>query len=455
MGRGPLLTTVSGLARQALFSALRPIFPETAAVTPANHLAIGGIDALDLARQFGTPLYVFDERTLRGQCARFRQKFSSRYPDVTVLYASKAFINRALVRIMAEEGLGLDVVSGGELAIARLAEFPLERVYFHGNNKTAAELRDAVEWRVGRVVVDNFHELELLDGLAERAGRRQPVLLRISPGVDPHTHQHTTTGVIDSKFGFTLANGQAEEAVRRARAARSLDLLGIHFHLGSPIYETGPYQEGIQVTLEWAAAMRDRHGLQLHEFSPGGGFPIQYTVDTPPPPLAAYATAVTGAVKEGCRRLGFALPRLAIEPGRAIVGRAGVALYTVGAIKDIPGVRTYVSVDGGMGDNIRPAIYGSRYEAVVANRVEAEEREKVTIAGKYCESGDVLIKDIELPKVTAGDLIAIPASGAYCIAMSSNYNAISRPAIVIVHNGQARLLRRRETVEDLIRLDAP
>ncbi len=437
-----------------MFQSLLPIFPETAAVTPANHLSIGGIDAVDLAKQYGTPLYVFDERTLRDQCRRYKHEFSSRYPNVMVLYASKAFINRVLVRIVAEEGLGLDVVSGGELAIARLSEFPLDKVYFHGNNKAEAELRDALEWRVGRVVVDNFHELEMLDRLAGKTRRRQAVLLRISPGVDPHTHAHTTTGIVDSKFGFTFSNGDAEEAVKRAQAAKGLDLTGIHIHLGSPIFETGPYQEGIRVTLEWAAVMRDRYKLRLHEFSPGGGFPIQYTVDTPPPPLSDYAQAITGTVKEACRRLKFDLPKLIIEPGRSIVGRAGVALYTVGATKDIPGVRKYVSVDGGMGDNIRPAIYGSRYEAVVASRVEAQDREKVTIAGKYCESGDVLIKDIDLPKVQAGNLIAIPASGAYCIAMSSTYNANPRPAIVLVNNGKSRLMRRRETIEDLIRLDA-
>ncbi|MBI3743011.1 MAG: diaminopimelate decarboxylase [Chloroflexi bacterium] len=436
-----------------MFDTLKPIFPETARVLPNNHLAIGGLDVSDLAAQYGTPLYIFDEQTLRGQCQRFVKEFSSRYPRVQVLYASKAFITRPIAHLIDEEGLGLDVVSGGELAIARAAEFPAERVYFHGNNKTPDELADALEWHIGRVVVDNFFELETLESLAGKTKRAKQVLLRISPGVDPHTHSHTTTGILDSKFGFALANGQAEEAVKRTKASKHLDLVGIHIHLGSPIFETEPYREGIKVTLDFCAKMRDKYGLDLKEFSPGGGFPVQYVVDTPAPPLADHAEAITSSVKEHCKRLGIALPKLIIEPGRAIVCRAGVALYRVGATKDIPGVRKYVSVDGGMGDNIRPAIYGSRYEAVVANGVESKATEKVTIAGKYCESGDVLIKDATLPKVKAGDLIALPASGAYCIPMSSNYNAMPKPAIVMVKGGKVRLIRRRETFEDLMRLD--
>ncbi|MEE9285282.1 MAG: diaminopimelate decarboxylase, partial [Dehalococcoidia bacterium] len=415
-----------------MFDALRPIFPETSVVSQDNRLVIGGVDLAGLVAQFGSPLYLFDEDTLRGQCQRFVQEFSARYPDVLVLYAGKAFLSRPLARVVVDEGLGLDVVSGGELAIAQAAGCPPDRVYFHGNNKSPDELRQALEWRTGRIVLDNFYELAKLDALASGAGVRQRVLLRVAPGVDPHTHQHTTTGIVDSKFGFTLANGDAEKAVKRAQATAGLDLVGMHIHLGSPIEETGPYQEGIESALAFAATMRDRHGLALREFSPGGGFPIQYTVDTPPRPLGDFADAICDALREGCQRLELGLPRLVIEPGRAIVGRAGVAVYTVGAIKNIPGVRKYVSVDGGMGDNIRPAIYGSRYEAVVANRVEASDRETVTIAGKYCESGDILIRDADLPKVRPGDLIAIPASGAYCIPMASNYNVAPRPAIVMV-----------------------
>lgn len=436
-----------------MFGDRLPLFPETATVGSNNQLYIGGVNAVDLAEEFGTPVYVYDEATLRGQCSRFMKEFSFRSPRVAVSYASKAFLCRPLARLIAEEGLGLDIVSGGELGIAMAAEFPAERIYFHGNNKTGDELEMALDARVGRVVVDNFHELLLLNALAGQAQLKQDILLRISPGIDPHTHHHTTTGITDSKFGFTLANGQAEDAVRQARSVANLNLVGLHTHLGSPIYELEPYTQGIQVMIEFAAAMRDRHGLRFEEFSPGGGFAVQYTSDNPAPTIAAYAETITQALKKNCAHHGLDLPRLVVEPGRSIVGRAGVALYTVGAIKNIPGIRKYVSVDGGMGDNIRPAIYGSTYEALVANRVEGESVEKVTIAGKYCESGDVLIKDIDLPAMRAGDIVAIPASGAYCIPMSSNYNAAPRPPVVLVSKGEARLWRRRETVQDLVQCD--
>jgi diaminopimelate decarboxylase len=437
----------------SLLSAVLAVFPETVQVNDRNRLVLGGLDANDLAAEFGTPLYVFDEATLRSQCAAFIGEFTSRYPDTSIIYASKALSNKPFLRIIQEEGLGLDVVSLGELAIARAAGFPIDRVYFHGNNKGAAELSQAVEWSIGRVVVDNFHELQLLESLTNKAGRRLDILLRISPGVDPHTHRHTTTGIVDSKFGFALANGDAEEAVRVAQAAASLDLIGIHAHLGSPLFEVEPYQEAIGVLFEFAAGMRDRHGLSLMEFSPGGGFPIQYTVDQSAPPLADYAEAITSAVRDCAKTHKFDLPHLFVEPGRAIVGRAGVALYEVGAIKDIPGVRKYVSVDGGMGDNIRPAIYGAKYEAVAAGHVDAKETETVTLSGKYCESGDILVKDAVLPKLSPGDIVAIPASGAYCIPMASNYNANPRPALVLVNNGEARLMQRRETLEELMQRD--
>ena len=436
-----------------MFADRLPVFPETARIDDSDHLVIGGVRATDLAREFGTPLYVFDEVTLRRQCAGFIREFSSRYPDVGVSYACKALMLRPLARLIAEEGLGLDVVSGGELAIARAAGFPMERVYFHGNNKGPEELALALDWDLGRVVVDNFHEMAMLDRLAAERGVRQDVLLRLSPAIDPHTHHHTTTGVLDSKFGFAIANGQAEEAVKEALGSSALDLVGLHVHLGSPIFELDPFAQGIGVTLGFAAQMRDQRGLDLREFSPGGGFAIQYTPEQPAPAIDEYAEVITSALKAGCAQYGFKLPRLVIEPGRAVVGRAGVALYTVGARKEIPGVRTYVSVDGGMGDNIRPAIYDSRYVALSAGYIQSGEEEVVTIAGKYCESGDVLIRDIPMPPLRAGDVVAIPASGAYCIPMASNYNAAPKPAIVVVKDGKARPWRRRETIEDLMQAD--
>ena len=274
-----------------MFKERLPVFPETAKVNAKNQLVIGGCDAVDLATQYGTPLYVFDEVTLRNQCSRFKKEFSSRYPaEVGVSYASKAFTIRPMVKLVAEEGLGLDVVSGGEIAVAKAAGFPADRVYFHGNNKTPAELDLALEWRIGRVVVDNFHELRLLNAMAGERGMKQDVLLRISPGVDPHTHQHTTTGILDSKFGFALDNGQAEEAVKEGlRSTPNLRVVGLHVHLGSPIFELEPFARGIEVTVQFAAAMRDKHGLQLQEFSPGGGFAVQYIVEKPAPPFSAYA----------------------------------------------------------------------------------------------------------------------------------------------------------------------
>ncbi len=429
------------------------IFPVETTVDGAGRLTIGGCATTDLAAQFGTPLYVFDEATLRAQCRSFLGEFRLRYSETDVLYACKAFINKNLLRLLNEEGTGLDVVSGGELHAALAVDFPAQRIYFHGNNKSQEELRQALQAGVGRIVVDNLDELALLSRLATELGRRQAILLRVTPGIDPHTHRHTTTGITDSKFGLPLASGTAAAAVRQALASPSLDLVGLHCHLGSPIFEVEPYAEAVEVMAKFAADMQREYDFRWQEFSPGGGFAVQYVLERPAPPPATYAEAITSALRSACRHHRLPEPRLIVEPGRAIVGRAGVALYTVGEVKDVPSVRTYVAVDGGMGDNIRPAIYGARYEAVVANRVTAEDDSLVTICGKYCESGDVLVSDILLPQPRPGDLIAIPTSGAYCLAMSSQYNANPRPAVVMVRDGQSRLMRRRETYADLIAWD--
>jgi len=427
-------------------------FPFTTAVNDAGRLEIGGCDLADMAREFGTPLYVFDEATLRGQAEGFLREFRSRYANSRVVYACKAFINVPLARYLAGLGLGFDVVSGGEAAVLRAAGVDLATADFHGNNKTPQEIAQAVEWGVGHFVIDSFHELRLLDDAAGAAGRVQPVLVRVSPSIDPHTHRLTTTGVLDSKFGFPIETGDAEEAVRQAMAAPHLDLQGLHFHLGSPIFELEPYTEATERVLRFAARMGE-YGLDFRRFSPGGGFAIAYTEEDEPPPIAAYAEAIAGALREGCAANGLAEPELTVEPGRSITGPAGVALYTVGAIKRVPGVRTYVSVDGGMGDNIRPALYGSRYVAVAAGRPTAPATEKVTIAGKYCESGDALVWDARIAPVEAGDVIAVPASGAYAPAMASVYNMNGRPAIVMASEGEASLIRRRESYEDLIAQD--
>ena len=433
-------------------SHLTHVFPDTTDTNAAGHLTLGGCDALDLVEQYGTPLYVLDEVTLRARCRQFADAFAARYPNSKAVYASKAYINPALARIVAEEGLGLDVVSGGELAVAVAGDVPLGHVYFHGNNKTPAELEEAVAAGIGRIVVDSFHELDLLERICAGVGKTQDILVRVSPGIDPHTHVYTTTGVIDSKFGFSIQTGDAERAIVQALAAPHLNLRGLHFHLGSPIFELEPYQAATDLVLRFAAGLREQ-GLDLQEFSPGGGFAIAYTRNDQPPAPDDYAEAIVGTLTATCAELGMEQPSLVIEPGRSIIGPAGVALYSIGAIKHIPGIRTYVSVDGGMGDNIRPALYQATYEVLSANRPAAEPDATVTIAGKYCESGDVLATDVLLPAPAAGDVIAIPAAGAYCPSMASNYNLNPRPPIILVRDGESRLIRRRESYADLMHCD--
>lgn len=449
---------------------LSHVLPLTAGVSNAGHLTLGGCDAVELAREFGTPLYVFDEDTLRGQCRAFIEAFRSRYPDTAVAYAAKAYLGRAMAAIMAQEGMDLDVVSGGELAIAASVNFPPDRIHFHGNNKSEAELDEALDYGIARVIVDNFHELRVLDALAGARGIRQKVLLRLSPGIDPHTHYKTTTGTLDNKFGIPMfaplapssvarspspdqGITQAEAAVRQALEMPGLDLAGLHVHLGSPIFELEPYTQAVDTICDFVAKMRNKLGFEMREFSPGGGFAVAYTDDQQPPSPGEYAEAIIPPLRAACERHGIPLPRLFIEPGRSIVARAGVALYTVGASKDVPGVRRYVSVDGGMADNIRPAMYDSKYAALVANRALDDRVETVTVAGKYCESGDMLMKDAGLPPLAHGDILAMPAAGAYALAMASNYNASLRPAIVLVKDGRSYLIRRRETYEDLMSPD--
>ena len=429
------------------------LFPMGSTLSENGHLNIGGCDVTELAKEYGTPLYIYDEATIRTMAKTFVKEFGTRYTNTVVAYASKAFLTKAMARIANEEGLSLDVVSGGEIAAAIAAGFPAARMDFHGNNKTPDELIYAVESGVGTIVVDGFHELDLLNQLAEERGVEQGIMLRLSPSVDAHTHGHTTTGILDVKSGFSIESGESTIAIRQALDSSNLDLKGIHFHLGSPIFELEPYSQAIDTVLDYLAQFKSE-GLNLREFSPGGGFAIGYTRNQPPPPISAYADVITSMLTRKCDQLGFDLPKLIIEPGRSIVGRAGVAVYTVGVIKDIPTVRTYVSLDGGMGDNIRPALYGSEYEAVVANKMTVDtDHEVVTLAGKYCESGDILVKDISLPTIESGDIIAIPSSGAYCLAMSSNYNMNPRPAVLMVKDGTSKIIRRRETYQDLIALD--
>ncbi|MBN1161388.1 MAG: diaminopimelate decarboxylase [Dehalococcoidales bacterium] len=425
------------------------VFPQTAEVNKKGNLAIGGCDTIALAEEYGTPLYVFDEADIRNRCREFKEEFTKRYPGTIVSYSPKAFTARAMFKLVAEEGLDLDVVSGGELAFALASGFAAKKIHFAGNNKSGEELELALREGIGHIVVDNLPELNMLIKIAGR--KKVDILLRLNPGIDPHTHQYNKTGIADSKFGLPKADW--DEAVQTALAADNLNVDGLHFHVGSGLFEYEPYLKSLDEVLAYAAAIRQKYGFRMNLLSIGGGFGAQYTVDAVPPPVASFAGAIIERLTTRCRELKLETPKLMIEPGRKIVAQAGVALYTVGVIKNIPGIRTYVSVDGGMGDNIRQPMYGAVQEALVANRPAAKDTRTVTISGKYCEAGDVLIKEIKLPELKAGDILAIAGSGAYCVPMSSNYNAAFRPAIVFMKDGRARLIRRRETLEDLTRRD--
>ncbi|MFZ5918090.1 MAG: diaminopimelate decarboxylase [Chloroflexota bacterium] len=431
------------------------LFPDTATISASGHLNIGGLDATELAAQFGTPLYVYDETTIRARCRAYHHALTAHYPAPgEAAYAGKALLCTAMAQLAAQENMGLDVVSGGELHVALHAGFPASRIHFHGNNKSPAELAFALAAGVGRIVVDSFFELDTLGRLAAERNTVAAIWLRLSPNVDAHTHVYRKTGLLDSKFGFALATGDASRAAFQALQHPHLSLTGLHTHIGSGIYEIAPYLQTIAVLLEFAAELR-AHGLELRELSPGGGLGVPYVVSDPAAPIEPYVQAVSQAVVAGCGQNGLPLPYLVLEPGRSIVGQAGVALYTVGAKKHIPGVRTYLSVDGGMADNLRPALYGARYSAILANKADHPPAETVTIAGKFCESGDVLIHDLPLPQAEPGDVLAVPVCGAYNLAMSSNYNQAPRPAALLVRNGQAHLILRRETYDDLTHRDRP
>ncbi len=427
---------------------------EALGVNSLGHLTVGGRDAVQLAQSYGTPLYVMDEGQIRRACRLYRRSIDRYYGGRgLVAYASKAFCCKEICRIANEEGLGLDVVSAGELYTAVTAGFPAEKIIFHGNNKTMEELTMALEYGVGRIVVDNITELHLLDQLARAAGSRPGVLLRIKPGVDAHTHDFVRTGQIDSKFGFALETGEAMEAAREAAAAGHLTFLGIHCHIGSQIFDTEPFQHAAQVMVGFLADVKRELGVELGELNLGGGFGIRYTPDNDPAPLDAYMEPVAAAIGAACRRTGMATPFIILEPGRSIVGPAGVTLYRVGGVKKIPGVRTYVSVDGGMFDNPRYALYQSRYSFVIANKAALSPAGTVTVAGKCCETGDLLGEDIPLPQAEPGDILAVLATGAYNYSMASNYNRNRRPPVVLVGGGEDRIIVRGETLEDLVRCD--
>ena len=452
---------------------MQSILPDSASFTD-GHLFLGGKDATELASEFGTPLIVFDRQTFTARA----RAFSSAVDPSRVFYAGKAFICVAICQLLDELGLSLDVCTGGELATARAANFPAERTLFHGNNKSVSELEDALCWGIGRIVIDSFDEIERLQTLDARTR----LLLRLTPGVEAHTHEFVQTGQEDSKFGFTLAGGVAMEAVERALKIPGSELVGVHAHIGSQIFEMTAFDLAVERLADFLADAKSKLGFEVSELNLGGGLGIAHTKDEMTPDPAQSVVRMKQAVQKTFEERDLAVPSLIVEPGRAIVGAAAVTIYEIGTVKRIPGVRTYVSVDGGMSDNTsqkgiqgpeqvdriyvsvdggmsdnpRYPLYGARYEAFLANRTDAKADLWATVAGKHCESGDVLIEDVQLPRdVAPGDLLCIPATGAYTYSMANNYNRVPRPSVVMVADGEAHTILRRETYEDLLRLDMP
>jgi len=426
------------------------LLPASADVGADGSLSVGGVDVAGLAAEFGTPLYVYDEGELRDRCREYRTRFGA-----GVAYASKAFLCTAMAKLVAEEGLDLDVATGGELHVALHAGFPAERIVLHGNNKSSGELRAALDAGVGRIVVDSFDELDRLVDLAARADAPVAVLVRVTPGVEAHTHEYIETGTDDSKFGFSLSTGDAQRAVQRVAGHDALRLAGLHCHIGSQVFRLDSYAAAIDRMIGLVLAVETDTGATVDELSVGGGLGVRYVASDEGPSIAQFAAALQESFAKALAAHGVrSRPTLGVEPGRSIAAPSGLTLYTVGTVKEIPGLRTYVAVDGGMSDNLRPVTYGAQYEAFLPARAMARREKVVTVAGKHCEQGDVLVRDARLPAdVQVGDILATPVTGAYAHSMASNYNKVGRPAVVFVHGGSARLVVRREDLDDLVRLD--
>ena len=416
---------------------------------------VGGVGARRIAREHGTPVYVLDEARLRANCRAYVTALRDTYPNSQAIFASKALCCMATCRLAYDEGMWVDVVSAGEIHTALRAGVPAGALMLHGNNKTREELALAIEAGVGRIGVDNFNDLELLDALTREAGRRVDVLLRLTPGIEPHTHKAIVTGGVDSKFGFGIPDGTAQAAVRRTLELPGVRLRGLHCHIGSQVMELAPFEQAAHSMMEIAAWMARDCGVSVEELDLGGGLGIRYLPADRPPAIRDYVTTLAGIVRERAGAARIPLPRLMVEPGRSIVGDAGATLYRIGAIKPIAGIRTYVSVDGGMYENPRPALYQARYEAALAERLREPRRAPVTIAGRCCESGDVLIWETALPEPRPGDLLVIFSTGAYTYSMAGNYNRYPRPPVVFVQDGKARVAVARETVDDLLSKDVP
>jgi diaminopimelate decarboxylase len=426
------------------------LWPRTVTRDQAGALTIGGVSVPALAAEHGTPAYLLDEEDLRARCRDFKEAFA----EADVYYAGKSFLCKAVVRVIEEEGLFLDICTGGGLVVALAAGFPPERLGFHGNNKSRRELERAVEAGVGRIIVDSFQEIDRLSDIARAAHRRPSVLVRVTVGVEAHTHEFIATAHEDQKFGFSLAGGDAFAAATKILDEDVLDLRGLHSHIGSQIFDTSGFEVAARRVLELQGRIRDARGVELPELDLGGGFGIAYTTQDDPSPAGDLAKRINKIVESECDLASLAKPKLSIEPGRAIVGPAVFTVYEVGTVKDVDGIRSYVSVDGGMSDNIRTALYDASYSATVAGRASAAEPLLARVVGKHCESGDIVVKDEFLPAdVQPGDLLAVPGTGAYCRSMASNYNHVPRPPVVAVRDGASRVIVRRETEDDLLALD--
>jgi diaminopimelate decarboxylase len=425
----------------------------TSTINASGHLEIGGCDTVHLAATYGTPLYVMDEALIRQRAREFMNAFQQTGLPFQVAYASKAFCTMAMCKLVEQEGLSLDVVSDGELYTALQAGFPAGRIHFHGNNKSPEEIEMAIDANIGCFVIDNFVELEMVEALAADKRKRVAVLLRVTPGVEAHTHEFISTGQTDSKFGFDVGNGSAFRALEMAKSMSYVELLGIHSHIGSQIFETEGFRMAVEKVFEFSQYVREQLDMTFRVLNFGGGFGIRYTAEDRPLHVERYVETISDAVKAQAVQFQYPVPEIWIEPGRSMVGEAGTTLYTIGTMKDIPGVRKYISVDGGMSDNPRYALYGAKYEAMLANRAKdhtLETLETVTVAGKACESGDKIIVDIQLPPARTGDLLAVSCTGAYNYSMASNYNRIRRPAVLFVGGGQADLVVKRESHEDIV-----
>ncbi len=421
-------------------------------INQAGHLTIGGVDSLKLAKEYGTPLVVYDVSQIRNQIRAFKKVFEEEQVNYAVSYASKAFASIAIYQVANEEGAYTDVVSAGELYTAMKANFPMERVSFHGNNKSKEELEMAVKNHVGKIMIDNFYEIDLLRQVLEEQDSEINVMLRITPGISAHTHEYDQTGQVDSKFGFDLDSGQADKALQEVLKNQRMHMLGIHAHIGSQIFELNGFEMAAAKLVDVAASWRKNYDYTAQVINVGGGFGIKYVQEDHPLKPEEFVKAIVKTIKDEATKHNFPLPEIDIEPGRSIVGPAGYNLYKVGSMKEIPGLVPYVAVDGGMGDNIRPALYQAKYETVLANDPQRKASQEFHVAGKYCESGDILA-DAKLPLLKAGDILAMLDTGAYGYSMASNYNRNPRPAVVFAEDGKAQVVIRRESLEDLVHLD--